>query len=484
MRPRSLFVLLFLFPASIGAQTPLWNQIKSLEEKGQFTQATQLMRNYLEENRATLSQEEKEEILWEIERLRRIRIDYNLTREKLIEELRKRVADFKEEEFEQWEQQGRFDFRIIDGEKFYMKSSVDNLFCRYPDIRKRRVPKRDRSIYEKALWENYLKVKEAGEASPDRLVYPQKFKAKMTVTVNKDAVPAGKTIRCWLPYPRSYPFQTDIEFLSSSPEVKWIDQPLSPIRSVYLEQKASGDQPTVFTISYTFKVYSVYSKVDPAKVLPYDESKTDYIKYTKERPPHVMFTPELRRLSHEIVGGETNPYLIAKRIYQWISRNIRYSYALEYSTIPNISMYCYQHRYGDCGQEGLLFITLCRMNGIPARWQSGWYIMPGGKSIHDWTEIYIEPYGWIPVDPYMGIYTTQYIETLSEDQKVALNEFYFGNIDHFRLVANSDHCMRLFPPKESFRSDDVDFQRGELEYDGGNIYFDQFKYELEIELIE
>ena len=58
--------------------------------------------------------------------------------------------------------------------------------------------------------------------------------------------------------------------------------------------------------------------------------------------------------------------------------------------------------YGDCGQEAMLFITLCRLNGVPARWQSGWNTFSRDKSNHDWTEIYLAPYGWMPADPYMG----------------------------------------------------------------------------------
>ena len=46
------------------------------------------------------------------------------------------------------------------------------------------------------------------------------------------------------------------------------------------------------------------------------------------------------------------------------------------------------------------------------------------------------------------------------------------------MAANSDHSQQLTPPKNSFRSDDVDFQRGELEYDNTNIYFDQYSYSL------
>ncbi len=124
--------------------------------------------------------------------------------------------------------------------------------------------------------------------------------------------------------------------------------------------------------------------------------------------PHVVFTEKIKSLGRQIIGDETNPMLQAKGFYDWIGANVKYSYAREYSTLTNISDYCLSHRYGDCGQEALLFITLCRSEGIPARWQTGWDLWPGAKDIHDWTEIYLEPYGWVPVDPWAGLYATQY----------------------------------------------------------------------------
>ena len=87
------------------------------------------------------------------------------------------------------------------------------------------------------------------------------------------------------------------------------------------------------------------------------------------------------------------------------------------------------------------------MNGIPARWQSGWNTFPGAKSIHDWSEIYIAPYGWIPVDPYMGIFAMRYATTLKPEQRLKIRDFYFGGLDQYRMIANSDHNQQLSTPK-------------------------------------
>ena len=46
--------------------------------------------------------------------------------------------------------------------------------------------------------------------------------------------------------------------------------------------------------------------------------------------------------------------------------------------------------------QAMLFITMCRCAGVPARWQSGWETKPVGSSQHDWAEFYVEPWGWLP----------------------------------------------------------------------------------------
>ena len=75
----------------------------------------------------------------------------------------------------------------------------------------------------------------------------------------------------------------------------------------------------------------------------------------------------------------------------------------------------------------------------------------------------------------------RYAETLTDEQRREVRDFYFGGLDYYRMAANSDHNQELTPPKQSFRSDDVDFQRGELEWSGHNIYFDQYSYKLELQ---
>lgn len=449
-----------------------------LEQQGRFKDAAALLDQSIS-NEPTNSPH-LHLLEFERDRLDRIRKDFPFTKEELFRELQKSVKGLTSSEFEQWISEGRFDSRNIDGTRRFMVSSVSNLFWRYPELSPRRTPPKNTAALERKVLESCQTIKTAAVSERKPYVLPKRFEATMRVSVTSNAAPVGETIRAWLPIPREYPFQGRFELLQAIPSARHIDEPQSPIRSLMLESTTEKDRPTTFELRYAYVAHGVRFDVDPKLVeTPDPRSKPELHPFVSEGP-HIKFTPEMRALSEEIAGSETNCYLKAKKFYDWIAENIKYSYAIEYSTIRNIGEYCRDRGYGDCGQEALLFMTLCRLNGIPARWQSGWNTFPGAKSIHDWSEIYVAPYGWIPVDPYMGIFAMRYATSLRPSQRLEIRDFYFGGLDQYRMIANSDHSQSLSPPKKAFRSDTVDFQRGELEWGDHNIYLDQFSYSLEV----
>lgn len=462
---------------SFAAEGPL-AEAAQLELQGRFKEAAVLLDRALAET--TSPAEERRQLVFERDRLDRIRKDFPLTKEALFVALQKSLKDLTVEEFERWLGEGRFDSREIDGERRYMVSSVSNLYWRYPELNARRQQPQNTAKHDRSVFDSCRAIQRAARAENKPYVLPKRFRATMTVTTDADAVPAGDLVRAWLPIPRSYPFQTGFKLLNTSSPVKHLAPETSAVRSVQLEQPAQQGKPTQFRIEYEYTAHGVSFDVQSDQVRASNPNDPALAPFLKEGP-HIVFTPEMRALSQQIAGDEKNPCLKAKRFYDWIAGNIKYSYAIEYSTIRNISDYCRAGGYGDCGQEALLFMTLCRLNSIPARWQSGWSTVPTGKSIHDWCEIYLAPYGWMPVDPYKGIWATRYAFTLTPEERRVVKDFYFGGLDQYRMAANSDHCQELTPPKRALRSDTVDFQRGELEWGDHNLYFDKFSYELELE---
>ncbi len=412
-------------PSSAGVP-PFFSAIvkaNQLEIDGHFIEASNTL------NQAAtldLSNTQRKKIEFELDRLHRIRLDFPFTQDTLYAALQKSVKGLTTNEFNQWLQQGRFDVRTIDGQKWYMGSSVANLFFRYPELNPRRINGPDHTQFNQDILASCRAIKQAALQQGTPYVLPKRFDMTMTVTADADTVPAGQIIRAWLPLPRMYPYQTNFQFISSSPTAKEIEPGDSPIRSAYFEQAAKAGQPTVFTMNYRYTHYGVWFNIDPKRVTLFDGKDPALAAFTQQAP-NVVFTPDMKVLSQQIVGDEKNPAVIARKIYDWIGANIHYSFA-KLSTPLSVTSATTAVRaiMGDCGEEAMLFITLCRLNGIPARWQTGWHTFPGGKDIHDWTEMYLAPYGWVPVDPYMSVMSSRYCHpTLTPDEQKRNPRFLF-----------------------------------------------------------
>jgi transglutaminase-like putative cysteine protease len=189
-----------------------------------------------------------------------------------------------------------------------------------------------------------------------------------------------------------------------------------------------------------------------------------------------VFSEKIKAAVKEVVGDETNPYLKVKKIFEWININFPWASAREYSTIPNIPEYVLANRHGDCGQVSLLFITMARCAGVPAKWQSGWMMHPGNKNLHDWAEVYYDGKGWVPVDQSFGR-----IAGAPDDDSYY---FFTKGLDAYRMIVNQGISGNFYPAKIHPRSETVDFQRGEVEWKGENLYFGRWRYKMEIEYLK
>ena len=162
----------------------------------------------------------------------------------------------------------------------------------------------------------------------------------------------------------------------------------------------------------------------------------------------------------------TNPAEKAKRIYDYITLNVHYHYQPAYFVLEDIPTRCAADRRGDCGIMALTFITLCRIAGIPARWQSGLSVGPGKCGCHDWAMFYIAPRGWMYAD-------CSYGGSMARAGEEELRRHYFGSLDPGRMVANRAFEAPFDPPMTGFRADPYDNQTGEMEADGVGLYRDQ-----------
>lgn len=282
-----------------------------------------------------------------------------------------------------------------------------------------------------------------------------------TITVPTVDALRGDTLRAWMIYPLESDRQSDVRLISSSHPVVISTPGQSDHRTIYFTAPA-GDSVTVFSYEAEFTTRGQYFHPDSirANIKPYDKESEVYRKYTAFDNPHIVYAPGLAK---SIVGDETDPFACSEMVYDYIIKRYPWAGAREYSTIECIPQYVIDEGHGDCGQVSLLYISLMRSLGIPARWESGWMLHPGELNLHDWAEVYFEGVGWVPVDTSFGRYTS------SPDPEI--QQFYSHGMDSHRLAANLTVSGNFYPEKRYVRSETVDAQLGEVECTKGNIFY-------------
>lgn len=285
----------------------------------------------------------------------------------------------------------------------------------------------------------------------------------------------GDTLSVWMPLPMQTVRQPRVTVIDASPAQYVISTPTrSPHNTIFMRQ-AVADSVTHFEYTARYEVGAQY--FSPEYILknlkPYDTSSDVYKKYTAMSAPHIV---DLKDEAKKIVGNETNPFKCSELVYDHIIKNYPWAGAREYSTIDCIPTYVINEGHGDCGQVSLLYVSMMRSLGIPARWESGWMLHPGEKNLHDWAEVYFEGVGWVPVDSSFGRYTPA--------ENEAVRKFYSTGQDSWRLAANLDVSRPFFPPKKFIRSETVDSQMGEVETTKGNLFYPGWDQTLEIISVE
>ena len=455
--------------AGSGGSDPV--AVAILVDAGRFATAEASIAHSLAQ--VGLTPTERLALEFERERMRRIHLDFTLDEAQVRARIREQIPDLRDDEFAAWDDAKLIEHRVIDGRKRYFNRAASNLYQLSPQALARRKPgARPLSVGPMEVPNAHqADVRAQALASGRSSTAPRRVRVTQSLTVEADAVPAGETLRAWIPYPRALPGQQeDIHLLGSVPSAAPGRLQIAPEstlqRTAYMQQPAIAGQPTKFSVSYELTIFGQYHAIDAQKVVPAPMTPETRA-HLGERAPHIVFTDAMRQFSREVVGDETRPYHVAKKLYAAVDR-IPWAGAREYSTISNISDHALHAGHADCGQQTLLLMTLLRLNGIPARWQSGMVYSDGDfDNLHDWGWMYLAPYGWVPMDVTTGRFS-------SGDPQLA--DFYFGGMDAYRIAFNDDYGQPFVPAKQHVRSETVDLQRGEVEWRGGNIYFDQWDY--------
>lgn len=456
---KKLILSALIFSVSVSCTSDWQNSVNENIKNGDFEQALQTMNN-LSDDEITNNKRQIDSLTIIINRIKN---DFKLTPEEGVKQIEERIGKVSSSQIQEWKEKKYIETMLIDGKEMWFRKAVRNFWLLCPE---------------------YIKNEESDSAALSCIYNGQKLDStncfdwkkmtiKFTLDVDSNSVPEGEIITAWLPIPLNTVRQKNFEVISASHE--YVKSENSPHNTLCLKTKADKGKDTHFEIVYSYDVAGqTYDKTDLLENLkPYNTESEEYKNYTSSDGKHILLTEDMKKISDSIVGTETNPVLKCVKIYNWICSNFPWAGARDYGTIKNIPEYVLNIKHGDCGQVTLLYITLVRSLGIPARWESGWMLHPWGVNYHDWGETYFEGIGWVPTDVSFG-----------RDNNQKINDFYKFSTDRYRMASNSNYSCPLSPTKKYLRTEPLDFQAGEVEWNGGNIEIQNFSSSLKILNVE
>jgi len=384
--------------------------------------------------------------------------DFPYSRSEALAIIHEHIPDFTDKEFDDRVDLGTIRWIFVNGEPRYFKRFFQTLVKTEPEFAKRanKIPstKAAQSQGENPLDRCISIMKKNGSM-------PCRIRIRATLKADDDKFVPGGNVLAHIPVPAACRDQSDIVIESIYPEDGVIAPENAEQRTVYWNGSYTGNPE--FSVVYSYKYNAVYH--DDSYTGPVDKNASDYLSQIE---PHLVFTPYLKNLTAAVTAGISDPYEKARAIYDYITLNMKYTYMPEYFVLESIAENCARSRTGDCGVFALLFITMCRIAGIPARWQSGLSAEPDDVGCHDWAEFYTEPRGWLLADTSYGISSHR---VGNEERR----RFYFGNLEPYRMVANREFQAPFTLDKQGWRADPYDNQLGEIEINGVGLNFTEYE---------
>jgi hypothetical protein len=210
------------------------------------------------------------------------------------------------------------------------------------------------------------------------------------------------------------------------------------------------------SMSWMFDRYTVETQVNPAKVpLTYDSARELLRKFTAADPLVPSTVPEVVKTAATIVGSEKNPWLKARRLYDWLLSQLSYPPSARESD-PIAAL---KQKRGDSFAYSSLLCALLRASGVPSRMVSGYIVGDLGKPVrrHFWDEFYVETLGWLPVDPLLG--DERSLSPLSDTPDFDAVNYYFGNLDnrHITFSKGLEMINQMSPEGRPKRKSDLPY---------------------------
>lgn len=160
-----------------------------------------------------------------------------------------------------------------------------------------------------------------------------RIRIRASLQLKEETFTPGMFVRAHLPIPAACDQQGEISLDRVFPETGAPAPEDAPQRTICWEETMTEHHP--FEVEYSYLHTAVYHDLEGAKA-----SGEQPTFCTQEEHPHIVFTPYIRNLVRTLTQDTEDPLEKARRFYDFITLNMRYTFMPSYFVLENIAENC------------------------------------------------------------------------------------------------------------------------------------------------
>lgn len=199
-----------------------------------------------------------------------------------------------------------------------------------------------------------------------------------------------------LPMPTTYPFQTLLSHITTSPLPNDVSrEPAFGNRYIWWDLSLKPKEEKLLKMQFQVEVEVVKTKLEDFYLSDY--SSHDVNPALLASNSYIQFDhPKVKEIAFKLIDKEDSLERILEKINAYVISNLDYGN-------PITGLYTLKEtlegKKVDCGGYDVLFCALCRSLGIPATLASGFWAGYDHNNMHAWVIIQLPDKSWTVADP-------------------------------------------------------------------------------------
>lgn len=293
-----------------------------------------------------------------------------------------------------------------------------------------------------------------------------------------DVPPDSPRLQAWFPVPADWDQDQDVVAMNvDAPYETRVVRDTQGNNFLFLEAERPAPGPLTVKTQFTVRRREIRADIDPSKTRPHTSAELISMAPYLRGSNHTVIDDDVRRFAADATGGERNPVIAGRRIYDAVLDRIEYhvkdpkpdAQKTMMASGKGDSRFTLEKCTGNCTDFHALWAAAAMSQNIPTRVVYGSFFkgpLNGAdkdQSYHCWVEFHAPNLGWIPLDVAVAdVFTADFQANEHSRPRAHLTVadgyngpdahlvgYYFGNLEDRRVTWHRGRDLEMVGPRQA-----------------------------------